>query len=45
MTVAGSRVGITAQEAIRICMRREHLRRTVRIALVVGVVLGITNRT
>lgn len=44
MTVAGSRIVIRAHEAIRICMRREHLRRTVRIALVVGTVLTLINQ-
>ena len=34
----------TAAEALSICMRREHLRRTVRIALVVGVVLTLINQ-
>jgi hypothetical protein len=32
------------REAIRICLRREHLRRTVRIALVVGTILTIINQ-
>jgi hypothetical protein len=32
------------QEAFRICMRREHLRRTVRIALVVGTILTLINQ-
>jgi hypothetical protein len=32
------------REALRICLRREHLRRTVRIALVVGVVLTLINQ-
>jgi hypothetical protein len=31
-------------EALRIVMRREHLRRTVRIALVVGTVLTLINQ-
>jgi len=31
-------------EALAICLRREHLRRTVRIALVVGVVLTLINQ-
>ena len=31
------------EEALRICMRREHLRRTGRIALVVGVILTLIN--
>jgi hypothetical protein len=32
------------REALSICMRREHLRRTLRIALVVGVVLTLINQ-
>ena len=32
------------REALRICLRREHLRRTVRIALLVGVVLTLINQ-
>jgi hypothetical protein len=32
------------QEALGICFRREHLRRTVRIALVVGTILTIINQ-
>ena len=31
-------------EALAICMRREHLRRTLRIALVVGVALTLINQ-
>jgi hypothetical protein len=31
-------------EAIRICIQREHLRRTVRIALVVGTILTLINQ-
>jgi hypothetical protein len=31
-------------EALSICLRREHLRRTVRIALVVGVILTLINQ-
>jgi hypothetical protein len=34
----------TIQEAFRICMRREHLRRTIRIALVVGTILTLFNQ-
>jgi hypothetical protein len=44
VTVAGSRIVISAREAIRICVRREHLRRTVRIALVVGTILTLINQ-
>ena len=32
-------------EVFRICLRPEHLRRTVRIALVVGVILTLINQT
>ena len=32
------------REALRICFRREHLRRTVRIALVVGTILTAINQ-
>jgi hypothetical protein len=32
------------QEAIQICLRREHLRRTIRIALVVGTILTLINQ-
>lgn len=39
---AAARMGIG--EALSICMRREHLRRTLRIALVVGVVLTLINQ-
>ena len=35
---------VTIREAVRICMRREHLRRTARIALVVGVILTLINQ-
>jgi hypothetical protein len=31
-------------EALRICLRREHLRRTVRIALIVGLILTTINQ-
>jgi hypothetical protein len=34
----------TLQEAFRICMRREYLRRTIRIALVVGTILTLFNQ-
>ncbi|MGH2952757.1 MAG: nitrate/nitrite transporter NrtS [Solirubrobacterales bacterium] len=33
-----------AREAIRICARPEHLRGTIRIALVVGVILTLINQ-
>jgi hypothetical protein len=32
------------REALRICFRREHLRRTIRIALVVGTILTLINQ-
>ena len=32
------------RDAIRICMRREYLRRTIRIALVVGTILTAINQ-
>jgi hypothetical protein len=32
------------REALRICLRREHLRRTVTIALVVGTILSLINQ-
>lgn len=35
---------VGVREALSICMRREHLRRTLRIALVVGVVLTLINQ-
>jgi hypothetical protein len=35
---------VSLQEALGICFRREHLRRTVRIALVVGTILTIINQ-
>jgi hypothetical protein len=44
MAIGGTRRGATIEEALRICMRREHLRRTARIALVVGVVLTLINQ-
>jgi hypothetical protein len=44
MAVDEMRARRTVAEALSICMRREHLRRTVRIALVVGVVLTLINQ-
>ncbi|HZA89230.1 MAG TPA: nitrate/nitrite transporter NrtS [Solirubrobacterales bacterium] len=44
MAIAGSWTMNAVEEALRICLRREHLRRTVRIALVVGVVLTLINQ-
>jgi hypothetical protein len=35
---------VTAREALRICRQREHLRRTIRIALVVGTILTLINQ-
>lgn len=35
---------MTVREALRICARREHLRRTIRIALVVGTLLTLINQ-
>ena len=32
------------RDALRICLRREHLRRTVRIAIVVGTILTLINQ-
>jgi hypothetical protein len=37
-----SRLGV--KEALAVCMRREHLGRTLRIALVVGVILTLINQ-
>ncbi|MGH8956975.1 MAG: nitrate/nitrite transporter NrtS [Microbacterium sp.] len=44
MATGRVRTTVTMREAIRICLRREHLRRTVRIALVVGVILTLINQ-
>jgi hypothetical protein len=35
---------VTVREALRICRQREHLRRTIRIALVVGTILTLINQ-
>jgi len=35
---------MTARQALRICFRREHLRRTVKIALIVGTLLTLINQ-
>jgi hypothetical protein len=35
---------VKASDALRICARREHLRRTIRIALVVGTILTLINQ-
>jgi hypothetical protein len=37
-------VAMSPSEALRICFRREHLRRTLRIALVVGTILTLINQ-
>lgn len=44
MAAAGNRIIVGVEEALRICMRREHLRRTIRIALVVGTILTLINQ-
>jgi hypothetical protein len=35
---------VTVREALRICRQRAHLRRTIRIALVVGTILTLINQ-
>jgi hypothetical protein len=35
---------VSVRDALQICLRREHLRRTIRIALVVGTILTIINQ-
>ena len=35
---------MAARDALRICLRREHLRRTIKIALVVGTILTLINQ-
>ena len=35
---------MTPREALRICLRREHLRRTLKIAVVVGTILTLINQ-
>jgi hypothetical protein len=35
---------MTTRDALRICFRREHLRRTITIALVVGTILTLINQ-
>jgi hypothetical protein len=44
MGIARSPTIVTIEEALRIVLRREHLRRTIRIALVVGVILTSINQ-
>lgn len=44
MTTGETRVGGSVRDALSICMRREHLRRTLRITLVVGVILTVINQ-
>ena len=40
----GARLAGKVEDALSICVRREHLRRTVRIALVVGAILTLINQ-
>jgi hypothetical protein len=35
---------VSPRDALRICFRREHLRRTIKIALVVGTILTLINQ-
>jgi hypothetical protein len=35
---------MATRDALRICLRREHLRRTIKIALVVGTILTLINQ-
>ncbi len=44
MATGEMQLGRGVREALSICMRREHLRRTLRIALVVGVILTLINQ-
>ena len=44
MAAGGSGTSETLEGIVRLCLRREHLRRTVRIALVVGVILTLINQ-
>lgn len=44
MATGEMRLGGGIREALSICMRRELLRRTLRIALVVGVILTLINQ-
>lgn len=44
MTTRSARSRLTIKESLRISMQREHLRRTVRIALVVGTILTLINQ-
>jgi hypothetical protein len=44
MAVGEVRFRGSVGEALSICLRREHLRRTARIALVVGIVLTLINQ-
>jgi hypothetical protein len=37
-------LAMSVRQALRICFRREHLRRTVKIALVVGTILTLINQ-
>ena len=42
--MASGEMRLGVRGALSICMRREHLRRTLRIALVVGVILTLINQ-
>ena len=44
MATGRVRTTMTPREVVRICLRREHLRRTVRIAIVVGMILTLINQ-
>jgi hypothetical protein len=44
MAIGGSARVAGIREALRVCARPEHLRRTVRIALVVGTILTLINQ-
>jgi hypothetical protein len=44
MAIGGSVDAAGIREALRVCARPEHLRRTVRIALVVGTILTLINQ-
>jgi hypothetical protein len=44
MSTGNSRSPATVHEAFRICMQREHLRRTLTIAVVVGTILTLINQ-
>jgi hypothetical protein len=44
VAVGGCRIIRRVEEAVGICLRREHLRRTIRIAPVVGAILTLINQ-